>query len=254
MRFRCLGCDGGIGGEFRTTSFLVDDDVVIDCGTGVGDLAAAELARVTDVFLTHAHVDHTGFLPMLIDATIAARAEPLVVHGTTETLDALARHVFNNEIWPDFTRIPTPERPFLRYATLAVGEAMEVKGRHFTALPVAHTVPAVGYHLDSGRASLVFSGDTGPCDSLWRAVNKIGNLKHLIVETSYGDEQQWIAEASGHLCPKLLAEELEKLERPAEILLTHMKPSTHETIMREVGARSWRSQPRQLARGQIIEF
>ena len=254
MRFRCLGCDGGIGGELRTTSFLVDDDVVIDCGTGVGDLAAAELARVTDVFLTHAHVDHTGFLPMLIDATIAARAEPLVVHGTTETLDALARHVFNNEIWPDFTRIPTPERPFLRHATLAVGEAMEVKGRHFTALPVAHTVPAVGYHLDSGRASLVFSGDTGPCDSLWRAVNKIGNLKHLIVETSYGDEQQWIAEASGHLCPKLLAEELEKLERPAEILLTHMKPSTHETIMREVGARSWRSQPRQLARGQIIEF
>ena len=107
MRFRCLGCDGGIGGELRTTSFLVDDDVVIDCGTGVGDLAAAELARVTDVFLTHAHVDHTGLLPMLIDATIAARAEPLVVHGTTETLDALARHVFNNEIWPDFTRIPT---------------------------------------------------------------------------------------------------------------------------------------------------
>ena len=180
MRCRCLGCDGGIGGELRTTSFLVDDDVVIDCGTGVGDLAAAELARVTDVFLTHAHVDHTGFLPMLIDATIAARAEPLVVHGTTETLDALARHVFNNEIWPDFTRIPTPERPFLRYATLAVGEAMEVKGRHFTALPVAHTVPAVGYHLDSGRASLVFSGDTGPCDSLWRAVNNIGNLKHRI--------------------------------------------------------------------------
>ena len=60
MRFRCLGCDGGIGGELRTTSFLVDDDVVIDCGTGVGELAAAELARVTDVFLTHAHVDHTG--------------------------------------------------------------------------------------------------------------------------------------------------------------------------------------------------
>ncbi len=254
MRFRCLGCDGGIGGDLRTTAFLVDDDVLIDAGTGVGDLTDAELKRVTDVFLTHAHVDHIGCLPLLIDATFAARDEPLTVRGTAETLDALARHVFNNEIWPDFTRIPTPERPFLRYEPLALGEPLEVGGRRFTALPAEHTVPAVGYRMDSGRASLVFSGDTGPCAELWRAVNEIENLEHLIVETSYADDQLWIAEASGHLCPKLLAEELEKLERPAEILLTHMKPGAHEAIMREVAAREWPHRPRQLGRGQIIEF
>ena len=160
MRFRCLGCDGGIGGEFRTTSFLVDDDVLIDAGTGVGDLAAAELEQITDVILTHAHVDHTVCLPLLIDATVAGRRKPLVVRGTAETLDALGRHVFNNEIWPDFTRIPTPEQPFLRYVPLSLGESLELGNRRITALPVEHTVPAVGFRLDSGRASLVFSGDT----------------------------------------------------------------------------------------------
>ena len=206
------------------------------------------------MILTHAHSDHTACLPLLIDATISKRAEPLVVRGTRENLDALSRHVFNNQIWPDFTRIPTPERPFLRYVPLTPGEPLALGERRFTALPVAHSVPAVGYRLDSGRASLVFSGDTGPCDSLWRAVNQIENLAHVIVETSYGDEQQWIAEASGHLCPRLLAEELQKLERPAEIMLTHMKPGAQETIMREVAARTWRSQPRQLKRGQVIEL
>ncbi len=253
MRFR-LGCDGGIGGEFRTTSFLVDDDVLIDAGTGVGDLAAAELEQITDVILTHAHVDHNLCLPLLIDATVAGRRKPLVVRGTAETLDALGRHVFNNEIWPDFTRIPTPEQPFLRYVPLSLGESLELGNRRITALPVEHTVPAVGFRLDSGRASLVFSGDTGPCDLLWQAINEIENLAHLVVETSYADEHLWIAEASGHLCPKLLAEELEKLERPAEVLLTHMKPGAHATIMREVGARAWRSRPGQLKRGQVIEF
>lgn len=56
MKLRILGCSGGIGGEhLRTTSLLVDDDVLIDAGTGVGDLPIADLARIDHVFLTHTH-------------------------------------------------------------------------------------------------------------------------------------------------------------------------------------------------------
>ena len=36
MQIKILGCSGGIGGNMRTTSILVDDDVLIDAGTGVG--------------------------------------------------------------------------------------------------------------------------------------------------------------------------------------------------------------------------
>ena len=39
MKFRVLGCSGGIGARARTTSFLVDDDVLLDAGTGVEDLS-----------------------------------------------------------------------------------------------------------------------------------------------------------------------------------------------------------------------
>ena len=54
MRLRVLGCSGGIGGRhLRTTSFLVDGDVLIDAGSGVGDLSLAELTHIDHVLVTH---------------------------------------------------------------------------------------------------------------------------------------------------------------------------------------------------------
>ena len=187
MRLEVLGCDGGIGKGLRTTAFLVDDDVLIDAGSGVGELAEAALHRIEHVFLTHAHLDHIAFLPLLIDSTMERRARPVVVHATEETLRALREHVFNWKIWPDFTRIPSAEKPALRYVAVDLGGTAELGKRRFTPLPAQHTVPTVGYRLDSGQASLVFTGDTARCDAFWDVVNRIEKLKYLIIETAFGD-------------------------------------------------------------------
>ncbi|HHO60058.1 MAG TPA: 3',5'-cyclic-nucleotide phosphodiesterase, partial [Thiotrichales bacterium] len=58
MKVRVLGCSGGICQSVATTSFLVDDDILIDAGTGVGDLTLAEMAAIRTVFITHSHLDH----------------------------------------------------------------------------------------------------------------------------------------------------------------------------------------------------
>ena len=58
MRIRTRGCSGGIGAGSRTSAMLVDNDVLIDAGTGIGDLALEELHTIRHVFLTHAHLDH----------------------------------------------------------------------------------------------------------------------------------------------------------------------------------------------------
>src|SRR3954467_4264005 len=180
MRFRILGCSGGIGGRhLRTTSFLVDHDVLIDAGTGVGDLTLAELSQIDHIFVTHSHLDHVGSIPFLVDTVGGMRSRPLVVHATRATLEILRNHLFNWAIWPDFTEIPTAEAPFLRYEELELGGSFSRGGRQFTPIPARHTVPAVGYHLDSGAASLVFTGDTGPNEALWKVVNRIENLKFL---------------------------------------------------------------------------
>src|SRR3954465_2301763 len=163
MRLRVLGCSGGIGGlQNRTTSFLADDDILIGAGTGVGDLSLAELTRIDHIFITHSHLDHVNSIAFFVDSVGALRPKPVTVYALAETIAILEKGLFNWDIWPDFTKIPTPEEPWLRYQPVTIGEVVEISGRKITVLPAVHTVPAVGYLLDSGRGKLVFTGDTGP--------------------------------------------------------------------------------------------
>ena len=255
MRLRVLGCSGGIGGRhLRTTSFLVDGDVLLDAGTGVGDLSLAELSLIDHIFVTHSHLDHVASIPFLADTVGGMRGQPITVHATRETIAILKNHIFNWEIWPDFTQIPTPQAPFMRYEEIELGRTVSLAGRAFTPLPAIHTVPAVGFLLDSGKGSLVFTGDTGPNDALWTIVNRLGNLKYLIIETAFANKERELAELSKHLCPSMLAEELVKFERDAEIYVTHLKPGETELTMQEIEESSGRIQPRMLQNNQVFEF
>jgi ribonuclease BN (tRNA processing enzyme) len=255
MKVRVLGCSGGIGGRhLRTTSLLVDHDILIDAGTGVGDLSLAELALIDHVFLTHSHLDHVACLPFIVDTVGDVRNKPLTVHATRATLEIIQAHVFNWAIWPDFSEIPDRDRPFLRYATIREGQATAIEGRGITALPANHTVPAVGYRIDSGEGSLVFSGDTTVCDALWKAVNKIRNLRYLIIETAFSNRERQLAVVSKHLCPAMLQEELLKLQREAEIYITHLKPGQIELTMQEIEECVGEYKPRMLQNNQVFEL
>src|SRR6267143_966912 len=208
MQIRVLGCSGGIGGNLRTTTMLLDFDVLIDAGTGVGDLSLTELLKIDHVFITHSHLDHITSLPFLVDTVGPMRDRPITVHCTEPTHKILQDHIFNWKIWPDFAEIPSKSAPYLKYATFAVGETVDLGGRRITVLPANHVVPAVGFRLDSGEASLVFTGDTTINDALWTEVNKIENLRYLIIETAFPNEEKELAVASKHLCPSMLAKEL----------------------------------------------
>lgn len=255
MRLRVLGCSGAIGGpQHRTTSFLVDQDVLIDAGTGVGELSLAELTLIDHIFVTHSHLDHVDSIAFLLDAVGALRPKPVTVYATGPTIAILKKNLFNWDIWPDFTVIPTPEEPFMRYQEINVGSIVEIDGRKITALPAVHTVPAVGYWLDSGKGSLVFSGDTGPNDGLWEIVNRVENLKYLIIETAFSDKDRQLAELAKHLCPSMLGEELAKFERQAEVYITHLKPSEIELTMQEIEELSTTVTPRLLQNNHQFEF
>lgn len=254
MKLRVLGCSGGIGGNFRTTSFLLDHDVLIDAGTGLGELSLAEMSVIDHIFITHSHMDHIACLPLLVDSVGFMRDKPLLIHATAETLAILKKHVFNWEIWPDFAAIPNLHQPVMRYEEIKLGEAVEVSGRKLTPLPANHVVPAVGFRIDSGKASLVFSGDTTTCDAFWQAVNCIPDLRYLIVETAFSDAEKELAVLSKHLCPSLLAEELAKLRLRPDIFITHLKPGEVELTMREISERVRGFVPRILQNGQEFEF
>lgn len=256
MKIRILGCSGGIGGRhLRTTSLLVDHDVLVDAGTGVADLSIAELARIERVFLTHSHLDHVACLPLLIDTVSDMRNRPLTVHATEATIEILRAHLFNWAIWPDFSEIPSADKPVMRFAPLTLGEAIDLgQGRSIVPLPANHTVPAVGYAIDSGASCLVFSGDTGPCSEFWAAVNRLANLKTLIIETAFSNREYRLAQMSKHLCPSMLSEELAYLQRPAEIFITHLKPGQIELTMQEIEEAIGEWRPRMLQNNQVFEL
>lgn len=223
---RILGASGGFGKDLRTTSFLLDEDILIDAGTGVGDLTLAELAKIDHVFLTHCHLDHIASLPFLLDAVGAQRLRPVTAYALSETIESLKRNIFNDEIWPDFTKIPSIEKPFLRFQEIQLGDCFEINGREISPLSAKHTVAAIGYLLTSSAGeSVAFTGDSIGSEAFWEKVNQIPQLKHLIIETSFTDEQDGLAQLSKHLTPKMLMEELKNLHiSGVNIHITHLKP------------------------------
>ncbi len=255
MRLRILGCSGGIGGRhLRTTSMLLDHDVLIDAGTGVSDLSLTELSLIDHIFVTHSHLDHVSSIPFMVDTVGGMRANPVTVYAQPATIEMMRNHIFNWSIWPDFTQVPTADKPFMRYEPIQVGQEIEIKGRKITPIPANHVVPAVGFHLDSGKASLVFSGDTTTNDAMWKVVNRITNLKYVIIETAFCNREKQLAIVSKHLCPSMLAEELAKLERSAEIFITHLKPGEIELTMQEIEECAGQYKPRMLQNNQVFEL
>lgn len=254
MLIKVLGCSGGIGGALRTTAFLVDDDILIDAGTGVGDLSIEQLAAIDHIFVTHSHLDHIACIPFLVDTVCWMRDKPVTVHATAETLQILKDHIFNWKIWPDFSQIPTPDRPFMIFRELMVNVEVDIDGRKITAIPANHVVPAVGYLVDSGESSLLFSGDTTVNQALWDIANTTDNLKYIVIETAFSNKERDLAVVSKHLCPDMLASELANLTKAVEIFISHLKPGEVQLTMSEIEFAAARWMPQMLENGQEFKL
>lgn len=233
MKVRVLGCSGGASAGLRTTALRVDEDILIDAGSGVGELTLAEMRSIRHIFLTHSHLDHLAFLPFLIDAIFEHITEPITLHGQPQTLKAVQDHIFNWTIWPDFAALPQPDCAVLRYQGMNAGETREIDGRRFEMIRVNHSVSGVGYCVEAGGGVFAFSGDTTTNDNFWDVLNARDRLDLLVVEVAFRNAQQRLAEMSYHYCPRLLAADLAKLRHTPEICLTHLKPGDEDTIVAE---------------------
>ncbi len=254
MRLSILGSSGGVGGNLRTTCLLLDEDTLIDCGTGAGDLSLQEMIAVERVFLTHSHLDHVALLPMLADSAGNFRAESLKVHALAETISILKSHVFNGQLWPDYTVQPSPEHPYILFEEIGTGQTIALQGKRITALPARHSVPAAGFLIDSGKASFAFSGDSTFCEAFWDKLNEIENLRYVMVEATFLDSAGERAKTSGHMTPSLLKRAFGMLRRPAELLITHMEAGREDETMREILSLCPEFSPRAVRPGEIFEF
>jgi len=232
-RLRILGCAGGVGGGRHTTCFLLNDHTLIDAGTGLCTLELAQLQTIDQVVLTHSHLDHVLGIPLLLDAVASTRTSPLIIYGLPQTLSTLKQHFFNGHIWPTVAELGSADQPIVMFKEVNVGDT--ILSGAVTVLPAAHAIPACGYAIAGSKGTLVFSGDTRGGAAFWQAVNRLPNLTHLIIETSYMNEDSLLAKQAHHLTANDLAMELINLRSNPKILITHLKPGLEEGIMVQIG-------------------
>jgi len=233
MQIKVLGCSGGVGPDLRTTSLLVDEQVLIDAGTGVCDMDLAEMSRITDIFITHTHLDHIAGLAFIADNLFDLIDRPVRVHGTAVTLGTLREHFFNWKIWPDFTKLPDEKNPIMTFNEIALGQTRAVNGVSLTAFPAFHTVPCNGYALQGPNGLFAFTGDTYANDELWDALNALPRLDKLMIDVAFTDDDDKLANVSRHFTPAVLARDLPKLKHTPQLLLTHHKPGCEADIVKD---------------------
>ncbi|WP_370263460.1 3',5'-cyclic-nucleotide phosphodiesterase [Limnobacter sp.] len=231
-----LGCSGSIGIPGQgTTSFLIDDDILIDAGTGLCELEFDRLEKIEHVILTHSHLDHICGLPFMVDTVGVGRNSPLKVYASKPTLDALKQHVFNHFIWPDFTRIPSADNPVMVYQEISPEQVLHFGKRQIQVVEVAHTVPAIGVFLFTPTGGWCFSGDTHQTDRLFDLINATKKVDYLFIEAAFPDKEKWLADLAKHLCPSLLFDELKKITVPGcEVWISHLKPKDRTLIEHEL--------------------
>jgi len=231
VKLEILGCSGGIGHGLKTTTFLLDDRLLIDAGTGVELLRMEQMLAIEDIVITHAHLDHIIGLPLMLATIFDQHTRPINIYALPEVVKALQEHIFNWTIWPDYTCLPA-EKPIIQLHSVSIGEQLNLQGKTIEVIPAEHPSPTVGYLVSDDNSSFAFSGDSGINPALWPILNR-KQPDLIIIDVSFTDEVNELARLSGHLTPSHLAKELEQLDQPTRIMITHLKPGFEDMIMQQ---------------------
>jgi cAMP phosphodiesterase len=238
MKVKILGCSGSETIGHMPPGFLVNDRVMLDAGTISAALSIEGQSKITDIFISHTHLDHIKGILFLADNIIGRIKQPINIRAIPQVIDAIKKHLMNELIWPDFTKIPTPKNPVLAYKPFLPGKTIDLAGLKIKAIPMNHPVPAVGFLVGDGRSSFIYSADTGPNEGLWAEAKKVKNLKGIIVDTSFPNDMDFVAGASGHFTPAQLHEDLNKakVRNSVPIYIYHIKPVHKKRVIRELNA------------------
>lgn len=235
MQLRVVGCHGGETPKHRTSAFLLDERLAIDAGSLTSGLDLRLQYQIEAVLVSHAHLDHIRDLATIADNRAQQGCPPLLVVGTKPTLDVLKKHFFNGLLWPDFTKIPSAKDPTIVYKALKPEVRTVIAGYGVRAIEVTHTIDTSAFIIEKDGASVAYSGDTGPTDRLWEVLNEEKDLRALLMEVSFPNEQQRVATVSGHHTPQTLLVDLKKYRSPNElpVLLYHIKPAFQSLVEKQ---------------------
>lgn len=238
MKVKILGCSGSEAIGHNPPGFLVNEVMMLDAGTITAALTLSAQLKITDILISHTHLDHIKSLLFLADNIVGRVKKPVKIRATARVIDAIRKHLMNDLIWPDFTKIPNAAHPVVTYVPMPVGKTVSIAGLKVKAVPMNHPVPAVGFLVSDGMSSFIYSADTGPNEGLWKEAARAKDLNAIIVDTSFPNSLEDIAGLSGHFTPGQLHRDLMKarIDNDVPIYIYHIKPAHKQKVLRELKA------------------
>lgn len=233
---KVLGASGSKTKTTGTISFQVNKHIIIDAGN-IFQNYEYDTNEIEHVFISHSHFDHILELPFLIENGFTTRTKQLHIYGSKDTIEHIKKFLFNNYIWPDFSMIPlfTIGEKSIVFNIIEHYKTIEINGIKLTPFPANHIVPTMGFIVENENQAFALSSDTYTSDIFWKIINQNPKIKYILIEVSFESALGGLAEISKHLTPKLLDEELNKLNRDdVEVYIYHIKESSLEKITKEL--------------------
>lgn len=234
MKIQVLGGHGGSAKGFATTSFLVDEKLLLDAGAVASALNIEDQKKIESILISHCHLDHIKDLAFICDNCFGLKSEPFKVYTHPTVKKIVKEHLLNDIVWPDFTKIPNAQNPTMEIFERIPEEAFEASGYKIIPVSVNHPHDAMGFIIEQGSSAVLFTLDTGPTSRIWEVGKKIKNLKAIFTEVSFPNSLQKIADLSQHHTPQSLKTEISKMPQGVPIILTHLKPNYRDEILKEL--------------------
>ncbi len=224
MKITLLGTGVAIPQKDRVQSGLVVDagaqkgnsPVLFDCGCGVLQRifqSGYKHTDITNVFLSHLHLDHCGDLLALVKANWLCDVTKLNLWGPVGTRQWLDDLLKTYPYMQDKAKIEVTE--------LSPRQVVEVEGLEMECVRTVHALPSLGFKVTAGGKSMLYSGDTEPVVDIIEAIESTGGIDLLIHECSFPDT----FDVTNHTTPGTLAKML-RGSSIGRIVLTHLYPQT----------------------------
>lgn len=236
MIVKIVGGHGGVSPGFKATSYLIDNKLLIDAGSIASGVPIAAQAQIDNILISHSHLDHISDLAFLADNCFGMKGKPFEIWTNQEVKDNVMKHLLNDAIWPDFTKLPNSKDPTLRFNTFEAGETKNIGGYEVTAVKVNHMAGSLGFIIEKDGACVVFTQDTGPTDEIWKIAKEKKNLKGIFTEVSFPNSMTQVAADSLHHTPATMKEEIKKMPGEVPIFLGHLKPNFQDLLYTEIDA------------------
>ncbi len=236
MFVRIIGGHGGVGPGYRATSYLIDGKLLIDAGSVASGLLTEEQIQIDHILISHSHLDHIAELAYLCDNCFGLKGRPFEVHANGPVIESIKTHLMNDQIWPDFSKLPSVKAPTIRFNSMVPEKALELGEYRIMPIPVNHQGGACGFIVEKKGKAILFTQDTGPTEKIWKYAKSISNLKAIFTEVSFPNALQKVATDSQHNTPMSINEEIKKMPADLPIILGHLKPNFQAQLYKEIEA------------------